>query len=377
MADVNGANGASKERAIRYGIVGLGHIAQIAVLPAFQHAKENSQLVAFVSDDPVKLKELGKEYGVEHLYDYEHFDECLREAELDAVYIALPNSMHKEYAVRAAESGVHVLCEKPMAMDVDECMDMIATAEQNEVKLMIAYRLHFEEANMKMVEEIKAAKIGEPRYFNSSFSQQVKEGDIRLNKQLGGGVINDIGIYCINAARYLFQDEPKEVLAMSATGSDPRFKEVPEMISVMMRFPGEKIASFVCSFGAADMSRYEVVGTEGHIVLDPAYSYAEKIEIEVAKGDKENKKEIPKRDQFAPELVHFSDCILFDKEPEPSGYEGLADMIVIDAINRSIKSGKVVEVQTIEKSERPDGDQIMKKPGVDKPKLVNVEAPTK
>lgn len=366
-----------KGRMLRYGVVGLGHIAQNAVIPAFEHTKENSKLAAFVSDDPLKLKELGKKYGVDELYGYDQFDSCLRESELDAVYICLPNNMHKEYAIRAAEAGVHVLCEKPMASNSKECLQMIEAAERNKVKLMIAYRLHFEEANMKMVELLKEGKIGNPRYFNSSFSQQVRAGDIRLESELAGGVINDIGIYCINAARYLFQAEPTEVVATSSSGTDRRFREVDEMVSVIMRFPEERLASFTCSFGAADMSRYEVVGTEGHITMDPAYDYQTKLKYEIVVGEKSTQKEISKHDQFAPEILHFSDCILMDRDPEPSGYEGLADMLIIEAINESITKGRMIQVKSIDKAERPGAHQVESKPAISKPKLVNTKAPTR
>jgi glucose-fructose oxidoreductase len=373
MPQSNNGNG----RKLRYAVVGLGHIAQIAVLPAFEHAKKNSQLVALVSDDPTKLKEMGKLYGVENLYDYQHYDECLREAELDAVYIALPNNMHKEYAIRAAEAGVHVLCEKPMAMNSQECIDMIEACDKNNVKLMIAYRLHFEEANMKMVQAVADGKIGEARLFNSTFSMQVREGNIRTKGDMGGGPLSDIGIYCINAARYLFQDEPLEVVAMAASSDDPRFSSIDETVSAILRFPGERVASFVCSFGAADMSRYEVVGTEGHLCVDPAYDYAMELKYEIVKGKKEVAKEIPKRDQFAPELLHFSDCILADKEPEPNGLEGLADILVIEAINESLMTGKAITVKSVDKQARPGMEQVQKKPGIDKPKLVHVQSGSK
>jgi predicted dehydrogenase len=117
-----GRNGTERYPPIRYAVVGLGHIAQVAMLPAFAHARRNSRLTALVSDDSTKLKELSKKYRVEHAYSYRDFDACLRE--VDAVYIALPNSMHAEYTVRAAKAGVHVLCEKPMAVTADECQDM-------------------------------------------------------------------------------------------------------------------------------------------------------------------------------------------------------------------------------------------------------------
>src|SRR5438067_7387342 len=176
---------ASKHRRqIRYAVVGLGHIAQVAVLPAFAHALANSQLTALVSDDPQKLKTLGRRYQVDHLFSYREYGDCLRSGAVDAVYIALPNHLHAQYSIDAARAGVHVLCEKPMAVTEKECEAMIKAAEENKVKLMIAYRLHFEEANLSAVEAVKSGKIGQARVFNSTFTQQVKKGDIRLRSEL-------------------------------------------------------------------------------------------------------------------------------------------------------------------------------------------------
>src|SRR5207302_10698411 len=134
---------------VRYAVVGLGHIAQIAVLPSFRHAIENSELRALISSDPTKLRKLARKYGVSRTCTYEQYDEFLQSGEVDAVYIALPNHLHCEYAVRAAEAGVHVLCEKPMAVTEEECQKMITAAASSDVRLMIAYRLHFEAANLK------------------------------------------------------------------------------------------------------------------------------------------------------------------------------------------------------------------------------------
>src|ERR671915_232551 len=163
---------ASQPKRIRYAVVGLGHIAQVAVLPAFAHATRNSQLVAVVSGDRTKRRELAKRYRLEGVFTYEEFDECLET--VDAVYIALPNSMHAEYTVRAARAGVHVLCEKPMAVTVAECQRMVDACASHRVKLMIAYRLHFEEINLRTVDLIRKGRIGEPKYFNSSFSMTVR-----------------------------------------------------------------------------------------------------------------------------------------------------------------------------------------------------------
>jgi predicted dehydrogenase len=145
-------NGRHKQNdRVRYAVVGLGHIAQVAVLPAFKHAKENSVLTALVSNDPVKRRELGKKYGVTRTYSYDQFDECVNHEEVDAVYIALPNHLHCEYALQTFDAGRHVLCEKPMAVTETECRRMIVAAADRHARLMIAYRLHFEEANLEAI----------------------------------------------------------------------------------------------------------------------------------------------------------------------------------------------------------------------------------
>jgi glucose-fructose oxidoreductase len=183
----------------------------------------------------------------------------------------------------------------------------------------------------------------------------------------------DIGIYCINAARYLFRDEPEEVLAMAATSNDPRFSEIEESLSAVLKFPGQKLASFSCSFGASDVSRYEVIGTEGSLSLDPAYEYAVELQFKL-KAKEEQITKIPKHDQFAPELLHFADCINEDKQPRPSGYEGLNDLRVIDAIRESIETNSPVKVKGSKKSSKPDRELVLEKPGVEKPELVNVKS---
>src|SRR3954469_12444583 len=216
---------------IRYAVVGLGHIAQIAVLPAFANARRNSRLAALVSGDPVKREQLSAQYRVEKTYSYEQYDECLQN--VDAVYIALPNSMHCEYAVRAAQAGKHVLCEKPMAVTEEECERMDAAAREAGVKLMVAYRLHFERANLEAIAIARSGRIGAPRSFSADFTMHVVPGNIRVRREMGGGVLYDIGIYCINAARALFGDEPIEARAMTAGG----IGDVEESVSALLRFP--------------------------------------------------------------------------------------------------------------------------------------------
>jgi glucose-fructose oxidoreductase len=146
----------------------------VAILPAFAQAKQNSKLTALVSDDPEKLKKLGRRYGIQRLCRYEEVDDLLNSGEIDAVYIALPNSMHEDYAIRAARAGVHVMCKKPMAVTAAECEEMIEPARENHVKLMIAYRLHFERGNLEAAEIARSGKLGDLRFFTSQFSMQVR-----------------------------------------------------------------------------------------------------------------------------------------------------------------------------------------------------------
>jgi len=365
------------KKRIRYAVVGLGWIAQEAVLPAFNNAKENSELMALVSDDPDKLADLSKKYGAQHTYSYDEYDDCLRSGEIDAVYIALPNSLHKEYTVRAADAGIHVLCEKPMSVTVQEAEEMIEAAKRSQVQLMIAYRLHFEEANLTAVDIVQSGDLGEPRLFMGLNLQNVEEGNIRLDKELSGsGPVDDLGIYCFNAARYLFQAEPLDVTAFAASKSDdPRFDEVPEMVTAIMHFPGDRLASFACGFGEAKVSSYQVVGTEGALKVDPAYSFADDLKHTLTIGDKTKQQTFPMRDQFAPQLLHFSNCILNNIPVEPSGQEGLVDMKIIEAIRRSIETGQTVKLDLPPRAYRPTLHQAQEKPAVKKQELVEAAPP--
>jgi len=360
------------KRLIRYAVVGLGHIAQAAVLPAFGNARRNSRLAAIVSGDPVKREEVKRRYGLDKAYSYEQYDQCLAGGAIDAVYIALPNHLHREYAERAARAGVHVLCEKPMALDEQECERMARAAREAGVKLMVAYRLHFERANLEAIETARSGRIGEPRLFNSTFVSPVVPGNIRVRRETGGGVLWDVGIYCINAARSLFGDEPLEVGA----GLAGRAGEVEESASGWLRFPRQRLASFACSFGAAKVSAYRIVGTKGDLALDPAYEYAKPLKHRLTIDGEQRERRFARRDQFAPELLYFSDCVLQNRDPEPSAEEGLADVRVIRALYRSAETGRPVELAPFERRERPSLEQEIRRPPIEKPQVVHAQAPS-
>jgi glucose-fructose oxidoreductase len=360
-----------KGRKVRYAVVGLGHIAQVAVLPAFAHASRNSVLAAIVSNDPTKRRVLSKRYKVRG-YSYEEYDDCLER--VDAVYIALPNSMHADYTVRAANAGVHVLCEKPMAVTAAECERMIDACRAHRVRLMIAYRLHFEEINLTAIDLVRRGRIGDPKYFNSSFSMTVRRGDIRTKREMGGGTLYDIGVYCINAARALFRAEPKEVVALSVNSGAAALKDIDESTASVLRFDGERVAAFVTSFNADDVGSYRIVGTKGQLHVNPAYEYAEGLAYELTTNGRTTRRRIAKRDQFAPELIYFSDCVLKGRDPEPSGEQGLQDVRIVQALYESADIGKVVQIPPFASRKRPTGRQRIARPGIRKPELVKVQS---
>ena len=356
-------------------VVGLGHIAQAAMLPAFRHARPHVELTALVSGTRAKLKKLGRRYRVPELVDYADAEKLFDSGAIDAVYIATPNTEHAPWVIRAADAGLHVLCEKPLSSTVRDCERMIDACARNSVQLMTAYRLHFDRCNLEVADLVRRKKLGEPRFFDAQFSMQVKAGNIRTRADLAGGPVWDIGIYCINAARMVFADEPIEVWATSTTTKDKRFAEIPESVHALMRFSGDRVANFVCSFGAADRARYEVVGTRGSIAVDPAFDYAEGLAYELRIGETRRRKSFAKSDQFAPELIHFAKSVRARRAPEPSGKEGLIDVAIIEAIHRSIDSGTWETLVMPHRQRRPSLKQEIRRPAVPRePELVQVES---
>ena len=373
-----------KTKKIRYGVVGLGNIAQSAVLPAFKNAANNSVLTALISEDKQKLKVLAKKYKVKNTYLFEDLEECFMKKEIDAIYIATPNDHHRQIVELAAQYKINVLCEKPMAVTLNDCLYMDQVAKKHNIKMMVAYRLHFEAANLEAVKMCRQGALGDLKFFNSSFSYQVKDKkNIRLNPtSVGGGALYDIGIYCINASRYLFQAEPIEVVGFSVTSDDPRFINTEETTSAILRFPNDKLAAFTVSFGAYDSSDYEIIGEKGRIRLENAYDYAMPMELrtflQTRGGEmKKQTKKYKKRDQFSAELLYFSDCIIKNKTPEPGPVEGTADVKIIQAILESIHRNQPVSLDPVHKQTYPSQKQKIIRPGVRKRKLFHATGPSK
>jgi predicted dehydrogenase len=364
---------ASASTKLRLAVIGQGHFAQAAVLPALRRTR-GAALTALVSGEPDKLAALGDRYRVPHDHrgGYDDLDRLLGRGDIDAVYIVLPNDLHAEYAVRAAHRGCHVLCEKPMAPSVEECEAMIEACADSGVHLMIAYRLHFEPANLAAIDLVTRGELGEPRIFNSVFTMQVREGNVRVQDRPGAGPLFDLGVYCVNAARYLFRADPVRIVGVTVTHpGDPRFVHAEESVAATLSYDDGRIATFVASFGAADRARYEVIGTRGALSLDNAYEYtAETMTLEVTRDGKSRRKRFGKRDQIAAEIEYFARCVRDGVVPEPSGREGLADVRTVLAIYESARTGRAIELGAVERDRPPTPDQRIHVPAHGKPPMV-------
>ncbi len=321
-----------------YAVIGLGRIAGHFMPGA--RATSNSQITALVSGHRDKALRIAQEYGIpaSSIYSYEDFDRIAENKTVDAVYVALPNSMHAEYTIRAAKAGKHVLCEKPMATSVADCQRMIAACKAAGVKLMIAYRCHYEPTNLRAVKLIREGAVGQVQTIESSFGFNIQAGEWRLKKALaGGGPLYDVGIYSLNACRYLTGEEPKDISAYaSVIDHDGRFNEVEENVVWTMRFPSGIVASCSTTYGAPMEGYFRVHGSKGWLEASPAFNY----DGQHLRGDLSGTtldEPNPARDpyQFQAQAQHFSHCIQNGLEPQSPGEEGRRDLEYITRIYQS------------------------------------------
>jgi predicted dehydrogenase len=333
-------------RKLGWAIVGLGSLAINQILPAFAKC-ETSKVTALVSGSPEKAQKLALRYGVpeKHIYSYASYDSIRDNPDIDIVYVVLPNSMHAEYTMRAARAGKHVLCEKPMANTPADCQQMIDASRQAQRKLMVAYRVRYEPYNQALIKVVRDKEFGPLKVVLSDHGFNIgNPGQWRLKRAMaGGGSLMDIGIYSLNAARYVTGEEPVEINAMEyTTPNDPRFAEVEETINFQLRFPSGVLANCSSSYGAP-FNRIRVVGTNGWAELDPATSYGG-LRMRAGTYAKVEERIHPVVDHFAKEMDHLSQCVIDITEPLTSGEEGLKDLTVMMAIYEAAKSGKTVKL---------------------------------
>jgi predicted dehydrogenase len=328
---------------VGFAVVGLGKLALGQIIPGLKVAK-NAKLVAVVSGHPDKAKRVAAENGLpaDAIYGYDDYDRIAKDPRIDVVYIVLPNSMHAEYTIRAFKAGKHVLCEKPMATSIKDAEAMIAAAKAADRQLMIAYRCHYEPQNLDIMRRLRSQSLGKPRLVNTTMGRQADPADPsdawRLDEVMsGGGALADMGVYGVNAARYLLNEEPTSVRAWGHTDpADPRFRTTPDLIDWQFRFPSGAIANGSTSFAYAPTMAYEVVCEQGRLDADPAAFYGGNRLTVVKGGQPSPPIPAPDSDQFAREMDWMADVVRGKAPMVSTGEEGLQDMRLMKAILDSL-----------------------------------------
>lgn len=330
-----------QERKLGIALVGLGSYSTNQLAPALQETR-HCRLAGIVTGTPSKVEDWKKRYGIpqKNVYNYENFDSIKDNPDIDIVYVVLPNAMHAEYTIRAAKAGKHVICEKPMAVSVKECEQMIAACKSAGKMLSIGYRLHFEPHNLEMM------RLGQKEIYGPVKKIETGNGFVltnpnawRLDKELaGGGPLMDMGIYSVQGARYVMGKEPIAVTAREEKTKPQLFKEVEETLYWQMEFPGGAIADCETSYNKS-IGRLRAEATQGWFELEPAFSYSG-IKGKTHKGPMN----FPQINQQAVQMDDFAYCILHNKPTRVPGEEGLKDMKVIEAIYKAAQSGQKVKI---------------------------------
>jgi predicted dehydrogenase len=370
------ALGMTESNKVRYAIVGVGSISQEAMMPGVEHTG-NSTIAALVTSDPEKAAKLAEQYEIEHTCGYEEYEDLLRSGRIDAVYIGTPNWRHIEFAVPALEAGIHVLLEKPMEISSERCEAILRAQQKSSAKLMVAYRLHFEPATIAAIEKVRSGELGEVHLFSSTFAQMVDPENHRARNGVEAGPIFDMGPYPINGVRNLFESEPVEAFAVGTRHPEAGFGDFDDTVSVMLRFPGERLAQFTVSYYGNPIDSYTVIGTKGLLEVNPGYMYGNPLEHLAQYGKEKKHESFKNTDHFGGEMKYFSECILNDAEPEPDGYEGLADVRVIEAILRSLESGRFEPVEPVDIRRRISPDQEQTLRAVKSPEMVDASSPAR
>lgn len=326
-------------RKLRWCIVALGRVSMGQFMPGLLLSK-TGRITALVSGHREKAQKQAAIYGVRpsSIYGYEDFDEIRQNKEIDAVYIALPNSMHAEYTIRAANAGKHVLCEKPMATSLADCRRMIEACRKANVKLMIAYRCQYHPSHLKAIELIRSGAVGRVQAIESAYGWNISPGEWRLNKTLaGGGPLVDVGIYALNATRYLTGENPRDIKAFaSVIDQDGRFTEVEESDGWTVKFPSGIVASCSTTYGGLMDGYFRVHASNGWIYMNGFNYSGMHLTAGLANGETIDQPDpVRAPGQFTAQADYFARCIWDNREPKTDGEEGLRDMTAISQIYES------------------------------------------
>lgn len=327
----------------KYGValVGLGSYSNIMLGPAFAHS-QNCYLAGIVTGTPAKATEWAARYDIPsgNIYNYENFDKIADNPEIDIVYIVLPNFLHAEYTIRAAQAGKHVICEKPMALNVRECEAMIEACDKAGKLLSIGYRLHFEPHHKEVMRLGKEKPYGPINLIESSLGYHLSDPTLwRLDKKKGGGgAIMDLGVYAIQGARYVVGEEPVSITAQGIRRDNTRFRDIYETIFFQMDFPGGEVANCSTTYSSY-VDRLYVSCYKGYFGLKPSFGG------NGTKGETSDGSMVfPEINQQAAQMDGFADCISENRRSAISGEEGLRDLRVIEAVLKAADTGKKIKL---------------------------------
>lgn len=314
--------------ACNWGILGPGFVATRAVMPAMRQIRD-ARLLAVASRDEGRARLTAARFGIERAYD--DYQSLLNDADVEAVYIALPNHLHGMWTIRAAEAGKHVLCEKPLAMNAGECDEMIAACRRAKVLLMEAVMYRFHPRMVRLKQMVSGGELGEVRLLHSAFCFAFDFGrrdDFRVHAELGGGAVLDVGSYCVNAVRWLVGGEPRRVQAEVVYGAGG----VDVGAGAVLRFEGDVLADVQCSFVAAERQVIEVVGSVGGVRAERAFTAwrGERTELVVERGGRCERVEFPAADPYEAMVGHFTDCVLGRAGLRYPAEDGRATLRVLD-----------------------------------------------
>lgn len=334
---------ARQSRKLGFALCGLGGLSARQIAPALQQT-EYCRLAGVITGSADKAREWQEHYGIpdERVYTYDTMHRLADAPDIHVVYILTPNVLHLPHTLAAVQAGKHVFCEKPMEVSVERCQQMIDACRNAGLRLGIAYRCQFEPHHLECMRIARERELGEPRLIEASFGIRIGDpGQWRLRHALsGGGALIDVGIYALQATRYLTGEEPELVCAME-TRSDPvKFREVDESMTWQARFPSGVLASCSTSYNVSGMGRIRVHTDQGWFGLEPAFNYSG------IRGHRSDGKplERPEVNQFAAEMDDFARCILEGRPTRVSGEEGLQDVKIMMAIYESARTGRAVKV---------------------------------
>jgi predicted dehydrogenase len=324
-------------------LVGLGGYATGQLAPALQQT-EHCYLAGIVTGTPSKTATWKEQYNIpaENIYNYQNFDSIKDNPTIDIVYVVLPNSMHAEYSIRAAEAGKHVICEKPMAITVQECDQMIAACKKANKLLSIGYRLHFDPYHLELTKLLKGKEYGDIKSLTAGFGFNAQKGIWRLDKKMaGGGPLMDLGIYCLQAVCYTTGLEPIAVTAQASPISDKeKFVDIEETLTWQMEMPGGLVAECKTSY-TDGMNYLRAEGSKGWIELKPAFSYSG-----IRSASSDNRSIVfPRLSQQARQLDGIAIAYKKNENSIVPGEMGRRDMKIITGIYEAMNTGKRVLIK--------------------------------